>query len=65
MATPRATWIPVMQRDYDHEGRVVAVRRLAIVPSRGDHRPIWIGPHLAGPQDKPLLGGERVNVLRR
>ncbi|SES36274.1 hypothetical protein [Actinokineospora terrae] len=28
-------------------------------------RPIWIDPHFAGPEDKPLLGGERVNVLRR
>ena len=34
-------------------------------PSRNDHRPIWIDPHFAGPEDKPLLGGERVNVLRR
>ncbi|CCH30612.1 putative secreted protein [Saccharothrix espanaensis DSM 44229] len=34
-------------------------------PSRNDHRPILIDPYFAGPEDKPLLGGGRVNVLRR
>lgn len=34
-------------------------------PRRGDHRPIWIDPRFAGPADKRLLGGDRVNVLRR
>lgn len=27
------------------------------------HRPIWILPHLKGPDDKPLRGGERVNLI--
>lgn len=34
-------------------------------PSRNDHRPVWIEEHPAGPPDKPLKGGEKVNVLRR
>jgi hypothetical protein len=29
------------------------------------HRPIWVDLHFVHPEDKPLLGGERMNVLRR
>jgi hypothetical protein len=52
-------------REYRHRWIVRGHWRNQYYPSRGDHRPIWIDPHLAGPEDKPLLGGERVNVLRR
>ena len=52
-------------REYRHRWIVRGHWRNQYYPSRGDHRPIWIDPHFAGPQDKPLLGGERVNVLRR
>jgi hypothetical protein len=52
-------------RDYRHRWIVRGHWRNQYYPSRDDHRPIWIDPHLAGPEDKPLLGGERVNVLRR
>ena len=37
-------------------------------PSEGEHRRIWRGPYLVVPpgcEDAPILGGERVNVLRR
>jgi hypothetical protein len=34
-------------------------------PSRGDHRPLWIDPHIRGPEGAPLCGGERVHLLRR
>lgn len=27
------------------------------------HRPMWISPYVKGPEDAPLKGGERVNVL--
>lgn len=52
-------------REYRHRWIVRGHWRNQYYPSRGDHRPIWIDPHFAGPEDKPLLGGERVNVLRR
>lgn len=34
-------------------------------PSRRDHKPLWIAPHVAGPEAAPLIGAERVNILRR
>jgi hypothetical protein len=52
-------------REYRHRWIVRGHWRNQYYPSRDDHRPIWIDPHFAGPEDKPLLGGERVNVLRR
>lgn len=52
-------------REYRHRWIVRGHWRNQYYPSRNDHRPIWIDPHVAGPEDKPLLGGERVNVLRR
>ncbi|CRK57621.1 hypothetical protein [Alloactinosynnema sp. L-07] len=52
-------------REYRHRWIVRGHWRNQWYPSRNDHRPIWIDPHLAGPADMPLLGGERVNVLRR
>lgn len=56
---------PTGTREYRHRWVVRGHWRNQYYPSRNDHRPIWIDPHLAGPEDKPLLGGERVNVLRR
>lgn len=32
-------------------------------PSRGEHRPVWINPHVKGPQDAPLRTGDTVHVL--
>lgn len=52
-------------REYQHRWVVRGHWRNQYYPSRDDHRPIWFDPHFAGPEDKPLLGGERVNVLRR
>jgi hypothetical protein len=52
-------------REYQHRWIVRGHWRNQFYPSRNDNRPIWIDPHLAGPEDKPLLGGDRVNVLRR
>jgi hypothetical protein len=34
-------------------------------PARQLHRPVWIAPHLKGPADAPLIGGEKVNVWNR
>lgn len=32
-------------------------------PSRGEHRPVWINPHIKGPRDAPLQSGETVHLL--
>ena len=32
-------------------------------PSRGDHRPVWINPHVKGPDGAPLHTGETVHLL--
>lgn len=34
-------------------------------PSQQRHRPLWINSHIKGPDGQPLIGGEKVNVLRR
>lgn len=52
-------------REYHHSWIVRGHWRNQYYRSRDDHRPIWIADHLAGPEDKPLIGGERVHVLRR
>jgi hypothetical protein len=52
-------------RAYRHRWVVRGHWRNQWYPSRNDHRPIWISQYIAGPDGKPLLGGERVNVLRR
>jgi hypothetical protein len=52
-------------RVYRHSWIVRGHWRRQWYPSRGEHRPVWINPHVAGPDAAPLIGGERVNVLRR
>ncbi|MEY9861387.1 hypothetical protein ABH935_007028 [Catenulispora sp. GAS73] len=52
-------------RVYRHSWYVQGHWRKQWYPSRGEHRPIWIDLHRAGPEDAPLIGGDRVNVLRR
>jgi hypothetical protein len=32
-------------------------------PSLNARRPLWIAPYLKGPDDAPLLGGEKVTTL--
>jgi hypothetical protein len=34
-------------------------------PSRDGHKPIWIAPHVKGPEDAPLLTGEKVYAWTR
>lgn len=53
------------RREYRHQWWVQGHWHNQWYPSRGEHRPVWINAHLAGPEDKPLLGAERVNILRR
>ncbi|WP_344662359.1 hypothetical protein, partial [Catenulispora subtropica] len=70
----RATKYPTREHDdepggsgrtYRHSWYVRGHWRNQWYPSRGEHRPIWIDLHRAGPENAPLIGGERVNVLRR
>ena len=61
--------------DGDHAGRIYRHRWFVrphranqFYPSTGEHQRIWRGPYLvvpAGCEGAPILGGERVNVLRR
>lgn len=55
-------------RIYRHRWFVKAHRVRQFYPTTGDHKPIWRGPYLVAPrgcEDAPILGGDRVNVLRR
>lgn len=55
-------------RIYRHRWFVKAHRARQYYPSKGEHQTIWRGPYLVVPpgcEDAPILGGERVNVLRR
>lgn len=47
-------------REYHHRWIVRGHWRQQWYPSREVHRPVWIAPHIKGPDDKPLLGGEKV-----
>lgn len=56
------------RRVYRHRWFVKAHRARQYYPSTGEHQTIWRGPYLvvpAGCEDAPIIGGERVNVLRR
>jgi hypothetical protein len=49
-------------REFHHRWIVRGHWRKQWYPSLKDHRPVWIAPHIKGPEDKPLLGGEKVYV---
>lgn len=51
-------------REYQHQWIVRGHWRQHWYPSRQVHRPIWIAPHIKGPEGAPLIGGEKVHVLR-
>lgn len=52
-------------RDYHHQWVVRGHWRRQWHASRQEHRPIWIAPHIKGPEGAPLLGGEKVYALRK
>ncbi|MFI0156175.1 hypothetical protein [Streptomyces lydicus] len=55
-------------RVYRHRWFVKPHRARQYYPSKGEHQTIWRGPYLvvpAGCEEAPILGGDRVNVLRR
>lgn len=52
-------------RDYQHQWIVRGHWRNHWHPKREVHRPVWIAPHVKGPEGAPLLGGEKVYALKR
>lgn len=52
-------------REYHHQWIVRGHWRQQWYPSREVHRPVWIAPHLKGPEGLPLLGGEKVYAWTR
>ncbi|WP_261568241.1 hypothetical protein [Frankia gtarii] len=52
-------------REYTCRWMVRGHWRQQWYPSRGVHRPLWINPHLKGPEDRPLRTGETVQIWDR
>jgi hypothetical protein len=52
-------------REYQHQWIVRGHWRQQWYPGRSVHRPMWIAPHIKGPDGAPLLGGEKVYALKR
>jgi hypothetical protein len=50
-------------REYQHRWVVRGHWRNQWYPTVEAHRPIWISPHVKGPDDAPLIGGERVTSV--
>jgi hypothetical protein len=56
---------PAVGSRYHHRWPVAGFWRQQWYPSRGEHRPRWVRPHIRGPEGTPMLHGDRVQVLRR
>lgn len=52
-------------REYHHQWIVRGHWRQQWYASREVHRPVWIAPHIKGPEGAPLIGGEKVHALVR
>lgn len=52
-------------RDYHHRWVVKGHWRNQWYPSQKRHVPLWISPHVKGPDGAPLLGGEKVYAWTR
>jgi hypothetical protein len=52
-------------REYHHQWIVRGHWRNHWHPKRQVHRPVWIAPHVKGPEGAPLIGGEKVYALKR
>lgn len=50
---------------YHHQWIVRGHWRNHWHPKRQVHRPVWIAPHVKGPEGAPMLGGEKVYALKR
>jgi hypothetical protein len=56
---------PASGREYQHQWIVRGHWRNQWYPSVQDHRPVWIAPHIKGPEGAPFLGGEKVHHWTR
>lgn len=52
-------------REYHHQWIVKGHWRQQWHPKREVHRPVWIAPHIKGPEGAPLIGGEKVYAWKR
>lgn len=52
-------------REYHHQWIVRGHWRQHWYPKREVHRPVWIAPHIKGPDGAPMLGGEKVHTWKR
>lgn len=52
-------------REYHHQWIARGHWRQQWHPKRQVHRPVWIAPHVKGPEGAPLIGGEKVYSLKR
>jgi hypothetical protein len=55
----------VVAVDWSHRWLVSGHWRQQYYPSESGHRPIWINPHVKGPQDRPLVLKEKVTAWVR
>jgi hypothetical protein len=52
-------------REWHHRWIVRGHWRMAAVgEGRQQRRPVWVSPHVKGPADAPLIGGEKVYVVK-
>jgi hypothetical protein len=54
---------PATERTYRVRWTVRGHWRNQWYPSRNEHRPVWINPHIKGPENAPLRTGDTVHVL--
>lgn len=53
------------EREWHHQWIVRGHWRNQWYPAHEVHRPIWIAPHIKGPEGAPMLGGEKVYAWKR
>jgi hypothetical protein len=52
-------------REYHHRWITRGHWRQQWYATRQVHRPVWIAPHVKGPEGAPMIGGEKVYVWKR
>lgn len=63
--SPRSESDGTGTREYHHAWVVRGHWRQQWHPKREVHRPVWIAPHIKGPEGAPLIGGEKVYAWKR
>jgi hypothetical protein len=53
------------ESNYHHQWIVRGHWRNHWHPKREVHRPVWIAPHVKGPEGAPMIGGEKVYAWKR